>query len=219
MWAVQEHRQSSEHPKGLFSCAVQEHQAKGGKVTVPVGCVGLEDWLLDNVDIYKLLPRLRQGASNSSLLAAAAFAEWCCAALQTRTQAEAWGTCFPSHEAAMCATAVLQAPPTVHGSCGPALHWRCTGAKPACGFAFLMDPLMDCPVPSALCIRLPALTAHALRSAHLRAAPAWGSHSYLPLIEALPACHCRAKHGGQPTHGVQQQQHTHKASESLQSLR
>lgn len=92
-----------------------------------------------------------------------------------------------------------------------ALHWRQACLWPC----FPYGPPHGLPCA----IRLPALTAHALRSAHLRAAPAWGSHSYLPLIEAPPACHCRAKHGGQPTHGVQQQQHTHKASESLQSLR
>ena len=42
---------------------VQEYEVKGGRVTVPVGCNGLEDWLLDNVDVQKLLPLLRQGAS------------------------------------------------------------------------------------------------------------------------------------------------------------
>ena len=40
---------------------MQEFEVKGGKVTVPVGCNGLEDWLLDNVDVQKLLPLLRQG--------------------------------------------------------------------------------------------------------------------------------------------------------------
>lgn len=45
----------------LSVTAVQEFEVKGGKVTVPVGCNGLEDWLLDNVDVQKLLPLLRQG--------------------------------------------------------------------------------------------------------------------------------------------------------------
>ena len=45
----------------LSVIVVQEFEVKGGKVTVPVGCNGLEDWLLDNVDVQKLLPLLRQG--------------------------------------------------------------------------------------------------------------------------------------------------------------
>lgn len=45
---------------------VQEFEVKGGKVTVPVGCNGLEDWLLDNVDVQKLLPLLRQGMLRKS---------------------------------------------------------------------------------------------------------------------------------------------------------
>ena len=39
----------------------QDFEAKGGKVTVPVGCNGLEDWLLDNVEVHKLLPLLKKG--------------------------------------------------------------------------------------------------------------------------------------------------------------
>ena len=107
------------HPTGPCSCAVQEHQAKGGKVTVPVGCVGLEDWLLDNVDIYKLLPRLRQGADNCSLLAASA--EWCCAALQRCTQAEAWWACFPCH---VCSGCTAGGSHNELLSRSPAVHWR-----------------------------------------------------------------------------------------------
>ena len=45
----------------LQSRKLQEFEAKGGRVTVPVGCNGLEDWLLDNVDVQKLLPLLRSG--------------------------------------------------------------------------------------------------------------------------------------------------------------
>ncbi len=40
---------------------LQDFEAKGGKVTVPVGCNGLEDWLLDNVEVPKLLPLLKKG--------------------------------------------------------------------------------------------------------------------------------------------------------------
>ena len=138
MCAWREHRQSAQHPTGPCSCAVQEHQAKGGKVTVPVGCVGLEDWLLDNVDIYKLLPRLRQGACNSSLRATAASAQWCFPKLQSCTQAEVWCACFPNQVAAMCATAALQPAPTMNRSCGVL---QCTGTKPACGSAAVMSPL------------------------------------------------------------------------------
>ena len=41
---------------------LQDFEVKGGKVTVPVGCNGLEAWLLDNVDVQKLLTLLRSGA-------------------------------------------------------------------------------------------------------------------------------------------------------------
>lgn len=42
----------------------QDFEAKGGKVVVPVGCNGLEDWLLDNVEVSKLMPLLKKGAAN-----------------------------------------------------------------------------------------------------------------------------------------------------------
>ena len=161
MRAKREQCQFAQYLTGPCSCAVQEHQAKGGKVTVPVGCVGLEDWLLDNVDIYKLLPRLRQGAGSSSLLAAAGSAELCCAALQSCTQAEAGCTCFPSHVAAMCATAVLQAAPTMNCSCGVL---QCTDAKPACGFA--SDRSLWSPLWPALCHQAASSHMHTLCAMH-----------------------------------------------------
>ena len=45
----------------MNSRKLQDFEAKGGRVTVPVGCNGFEDWLLDNVDVQKLLPLLRSG--------------------------------------------------------------------------------------------------------------------------------------------------------------
>lgn len=39
----------------------QDFEAKGGKVVVPVGCNGLEDWLLDNIEVPKLMPLLKKG--------------------------------------------------------------------------------------------------------------------------------------------------------------
>ena len=41
----------------------QDYENKGGKIIVPVGCNGLEDWLLDSVDVPKLIPLLRKGAA------------------------------------------------------------------------------------------------------------------------------------------------------------
>ena len=41
----------------------QDFEAKGGKVVVPVGCNGLEDWLLDNIEVPKLMPLLKKGAA------------------------------------------------------------------------------------------------------------------------------------------------------------
>ncbi len=46
--------------EALIPC-LQDFEAKGGKVVVPVGCNGLEDWLLDNVEVPKLLPLLKKG--------------------------------------------------------------------------------------------------------------------------------------------------------------
>lgn len=42
----------------------QDFEAKGGKVVVPVGCNGLEDWLLDNVEVPKLMPLLKKGVAS-----------------------------------------------------------------------------------------------------------------------------------------------------------
>lgn len=43
----------------------QDFEAKGGKVIVPVGCNGLEDWLLDNIEVPKLMPLLKKGVANA----------------------------------------------------------------------------------------------------------------------------------------------------------
>ena len=43
----------------------QDFEAKGGKVVVPVGCNGLEDWLLDNIEVTKLMPLLKKGAATT----------------------------------------------------------------------------------------------------------------------------------------------------------
>ena len=107
---------------------------------MPVGCVGLEDWLLDNIDIYKLLPRLRQGAGRASLLAAAA---WCCAALQSYIQAEGMVCSLPQP----CGCHVC------YGSTAGSSHYelllRSCGALSASllvAVFSLREPYMDCPM-------------------------------------------------------------------------
>lgn len=53
--------ESAEAVRELLKYVLQDFEAKGGKVIVPVGCNGLEDWLLDNVEVPKLLPLLKKG--------------------------------------------------------------------------------------------------------------------------------------------------------------
>lgn len=43
---------------------LQEFQAKGGRLTLPVGCYGIEDWLLDAVDVPSLLQLLQTGKAS-----------------------------------------------------------------------------------------------------------------------------------------------------------
>ena len=161
-------------------CAVQEHQAKGGKVTVPVGCVGLEDWLLDNVDIYKLLPRLRQGAGKASLLAAAAFAAWCCAALQSYTQAEGMVCSLPEP----CGCHVC------YGSTAGSSH--CESLLRSCGAlaASLLVAVLSfwSPIWTALCRQAASSHCRCPVQCTPSGRPSMGLAGYLPLIEAMPAC-------------------------------
>lgn len=42
---------------------LQEFQAKGGRLTLPVGCYQIDDWLLDAVNVPKLLNLLQTGRS------------------------------------------------------------------------------------------------------------------------------------------------------------
>ncbi|KAL3161403.1 hypothetical protein ABBQ32_010293 [Trebouxia sp. C0010 RCD-2024] len=56
--------ESAEAVRQLLKYVLQDFEAKGGKVVVPVGCNGLEDWLLDNVEVSKLMPLLKKGAGH-----------------------------------------------------------------------------------------------------------------------------------------------------------
>ncbi|KAL0025837.1 hypothetical protein WJX79_004875 [Trebouxia sp. C0005] len=58
--------ESAEAVRELLKYVLQDFEAKGGKVTVPVGCNGLEDWLLDNVEVPKLLPLLKKEAAEGA---------------------------------------------------------------------------------------------------------------------------------------------------------
>lgn len=46
---------------------MQEFQTKGGRLVFPVGCYHLEDWLLDAVNVPKLIKLLNTGKSKLHL--------------------------------------------------------------------------------------------------------------------------------------------------------
>lgn len=56
--------ESAEAVRDLLKYVMQDYENKGGKIIVPVGCNGLEDWLLDSVDVPKLIPLLRKGSGS-----------------------------------------------------------------------------------------------------------------------------------------------------------
>lgn len=53
--------ESVKNYRELLRYVLQEFQTKGGKLTLPVGCYHLEDWLLDAINIPKLLQLLQSG--------------------------------------------------------------------------------------------------------------------------------------------------------------